>query len=819
MTEPAMIPQTDLTKLRSRLRNPDIWAPALLVLLGILFFADPLFSSKNFYFRDILNFHYPLRKVLIESYSRGEFPLWNPFVSLGQPMLANPNYMAFYPTNLLHLFLPFNYAFKLHFILHPILAGVGLYFLQRRIGLFPIGALAGAMAYEFSGTVLSFLNLYNIIPAVALLPWIGWAFAGALEKNWFRRSLGFGALLALQVIAFEPLMFLCIVWLLAGLTLLHILESSRKTGALGRSLRVGLTGGVFAAGLAAVQVLPTLELLPRSARGSGLDFAQVTLWSMHPLDLLNSIIPNLFGYYYTINRTTSWGESLHNGRETYLVSFFAGSCIVLLAGLSFFSLRKKLQAVMACLALVGIVLASSGFNPVYQWLFDHVPLFRLGRYPSKYFLLTAMSISIMSSLGLEIMLRSNQLESRARRRFLVAGACGLVLALVLLGYRFAWPYHVSQLQSWVSSAIGPMYMGTKNMPAIVAQLERSVLSTGGFLLLGSVLVLIAPAWRKTSLMGGLVLLLIAAELMPANLRLSPLISDADVDYLPEVNKYLSRSGPAEPFRVAPPTLLRPMPDLHLRLPNYSSAWLTLFYRRSGQPYYGIMNGIQYSLYISVDHLGTLESEELRKATSLMPEPSALTLLAKLNTPVLSVLGKMHDPRARLLASFETGSDQNLNLYWLNECANRALFVPNVETASSQAEAFQKFIRPDFSFGNAVVLESSRFEARSGLPDAGIAKIGHYGNQRVLCRVEARTAGYLVLLDSYYPGWNAYLDGLKVNVMRANYAFRAVAVPAGSHAVEFRYRPKSFYWGFALSLITILSGILSVVVRARTRPQQ
>jgi hypothetical protein len=727
-------------------------------------------------------------------------------------MLANPNYMAFYPTDLLHLFLPFNYAFKLHFILHPILAGVGLYFLQRRLGLLPIAALAGAMAYEFSGTVLSFLNLYNIIPGVALLPWIGWAFVGALGTNWLRRSLVFGALLALQVIAFEPLMFLCNVWLLAGIALWHLLESSRKTAAIGRLLRVGCTGSFFAAGLAAVQVLPTLELLPRSMRGSGLDFEQVTLWSMHPLDLLNSIIPNLFGYYYTINRAASWGELLHNGREAYLVSFFTGSCVVLIASLAFFSLRRKLLAVMACLAVIGMVLASSVFNPVYQWLFNHVPLFRLGRYPSKYFLLTALSISIISSLGLEVLLQSWRTKSRARL-IPVAGACGLILALILLWYRFTWPQHILMLQSWVGGATGPTQIGTKNLPAILSQLERSVLSTGVFLFLGSVLVLIAPAWRKTSLMGGLMLLLIAAELMPANIMLSPLISDADIDYTPEVNKYLSRSGLTEPFRVAPPTLLRSMPDLHLRLPNSSSAWLTLFFRRSGQPYYGIMNGIQYSLYISVDHLDTLEAEGLRQAVGQMTEPDALTLLAKLNTPVISVMGEMHDPKARLLASFDTGSEQNLNLYRLSNFANRALFVPNVETAPSQSGALQKFIRPDFPFGETVVLEGSHLEARSGLPDAGTAFIERYGNQRVLCRVAARSAGYLVLLDTYYPGWEAYVDGSKADVLRANYAFRAVAVPAGNHAVEFRYRPKSFFWGLALSLITCVFGLLSLVGRA------
>jgi len=183
--------------------RPDVWAPSLLVVIGILFFSDVLFSSKNFYFRDILNFHYPLRKVLIETYARGEFPLWNPFVHLGQPMLANPNYMAFYPTNLLHLFLPFDYAFKLHFIIHPILGGLGLYFLQRRLGIGALAAFGGSLVYQFSGPVLSFLNLYSIVQTVALMPWVGWGMTVALRGR-LAHSLIFGIIVSLQVISCEP---------------------------------------------------------------------------------------------------------------------------------------------------------------------------------------------------------------------------------------------------------------------------------------------------------------------------------------------------------------------------------------------------------------------------------------------------------------------------------------------------------------------------------------------------------------------------------------------------------------------------------------
>src|SRR5437867_1648145 len=234
-------------------RNPDVWFPVILVTAGVLFFSDPLFSSKNFFFRDILNFHYPLHKVLIQAYACGEFPLWNPYVALGQPMLANPNYLALYPSNLLHIFLPFDYAFKMHFILHPILAGLGLYFLQRRLQIVSLAAMGGAVVYQFSGTVLSFLNLYSIVQTVAILPWAGWAFLNALDRRSLPRVMVFGSILALQIMAFEPLMLQSLFLLLGGLALLQVLQTRNRRRALLEVTHVGCAGLVFALALAAVQ--------------------------------------------------------------------------------------------------------------------------------------------------------------------------------------------------------------------------------------------------------------------------------------------------------------------------------------------------------------------------------------------------------------------------------------------------------------------------------------------------------------------------------------------------------------------------------------
>jgi hypothetical protein len=70
------------------------------------------------------------------------------------------------------------------------------------------------------------------------------------------------------------------------------------------------------------------------------------------------------------------------------------------------------------------------------------------------------------------------------------------------------------------------------------------------------------------------------------------------------------------------------------------------------------------------------------------------------------------------------------------------------------------------------------------------------------RVEAQLdqPAFVVLVETYDPGWQATVDGAAAPLLRANVAFRAVRVPAGPHVVEFRYRPLSVIAGGAVSIV-------------------
>jgi uncharacterized membrane protein YfhO len=97
---------------------------------------------------------------------------------------------------------------------------------------------------------------------------------------------------------------------------------------------------------------------------------------------------------------------------------------------------------------------------------------------------------------------------------------------------------------------------------------------------------------------------------------------------------------------------------------------------------------------------------------------------------------------------------------------------------------------------------------------GGARIAELAADRVRLEVELGKPGYAVLVDSYDPGWRATVDGARAEVLRANVAFRAVAVPAGKHVVELRYRPRSISIGLGLMGAAVLLAAVGVLSSRR-----
>jgi len=145
------------------------------------------------------------------------------------------------------------------------------------------------------------------------------------------------------------------------------------------------------------------------------------------------------------------------------------------------------------------------------------------------------------------------------------------------------------------------------------------------------------------------------------------------------------------------------------------------------------------------------------------------------------------PRAAVFHRVELGRDDT---EVLNRLADLALNIFETAVISSNG------------------LESSQraaIEAIDNLPpaQAEAAEITTYSSQEVSNRTNSGQAGLLVLINSDYPGWKAYVDGREAPWITANYMFRGVCVPAGPHSVVYRYEPASFRRGASISVISLL----------------
>jgi hypothetical protein len=106
---------------------------------------------RHVFFRDVFSYSYPHARFIREMCLAGQLPYWNPTLNFGEPILANPNFLFFYPSTLLLVALPLDLGYTLHYILHFILAGIGTYALARRWNQSRMAAFFAGFVFSFSG--------------------------------------------------------------------------------------------------------------------------------------------------------------------------------------------------------------------------------------------------------------------------------------------------------------------------------------------------------------------------------------------------------------------------------------------------------------------------------------------------------------------------------------------------------------------------------------------------------------------------------------------------------------------------------------------
>ncbi len=161
--------------------------------------------------------------------------------------------------------------------------------------------------------------------------------------------------------------------------------------------------------------------------------------------------------------------------------------------------------------------------------------------------------------------------------------------------------------------------------------------------------------------------------------------------------------------------------------------------------------------------------------------------------------------------------EDVAIYENHDALPRAFWVREARAVSDDHVALTQLRAHDFDPRSVVLLASDEsVPAALGSASGALVELLTYDNQRIVVRVRSEAEGYLVLADSWYPGWRALVNGQESPIYRADMIFRAVAVPAGESSVEFVYRPASFDWGLRLAAGAVAGLFLLWWVSDRSR---
>ena len=759
----------------------------------LLWFCDEMiFAGKVPFFRDLGTYTYPLKFSLAKSLQAGEMPLWDRHMASGFPLLAAFQPGVFYPANFAFLVMPFYDAIRLTFFFHYLIAATGAYFLCRWWK-HPIHlSIVAAALFAIGGTTVSLSNLLNHFQTAVWLPWMVLCWERALLSRTWRSFILLSLVLLCALLAGSPEIYLLSMGLLVidAIRLRYQEPSVTIAGIAG--LLIASNGLVAALGM--VQLLPTFELLSHSRRDQTIPIQEATAWSLRPLSLTGLFLPDK-----EVDTSLPIGVRLFFAREIpFLLTHYLGVLsLVAICAWSYLSSRKE-RIVMVTSIAASVVLAFGGNTPVYGFLFDTVPMIRNIRFPEKFFFFTYACLLFAVCRGL---VAYHHATDERRRMPLMFFTAIFLLSVSFYTLLRSYPELLTRLTAAQAGDTSGVPSMAATQATILFHLERQ---SAIMLVLLLLLFCQMKKWLGVTLFEIGIVAVAIFDLGLAHKPFQFLLEPGLVTKRTMVTPTFHAEG-SRLFYYPPGGNLHPSFVSVLGRPGFVKA--TALNTENLLPNTGAQYGFDY--FQEIDALTRQPYNDFLNIANLIPPDRRIKLLRALNVKYVVSFRQLEAQGLILDRQF---ADQFSWLYQVREPVPRAYIASSSLTETQPAKIIRILSSDEFEPMRQVIVDGPI--TRSTRADvAGNANIIDYGNRSVTIKASANGAGILVLADSYYPGWQAFVDGRESKILRANYFFRGVELPAGEHEVRFEYDPWSFTLGLWISLVTV--SLVVVVTLART----
>jgi O-antigen/teichoic acid export membrane protein len=831
---------------------------------------DPGFTTPhNALIGDMIVQNLGWKRFLAVQLRHGHLPLWNPDMLGGAPFLAAGQYQVLYPLGAFFLLLPAAWAYGPYTALHLALAGIFTFGYLRLIGERRPGALVGAIAFAFCGSLVTSILWPQMIGGMVWLP----AVLACIElvrrdeerpgpvphsssphlliSPSSRRLLAVvvGALaIALQILAGHLEISFYVLFTTAAYAAWRLAPLFWR-----RTWRAGFTQtgilllmGLLGIGLAGAQLLPFVEAISRNFREGSATLADVRGWALPLRQIVAYVVPDCFGnpaqhQYLDLfsghvvpvgtaadgsptspPRTAFWGIKNYVEAASYV-----GIVPLLLAPLGLFGRRNRYAAFFGIAAVVALLLAFG--TPLYGVLFRLVPGFGQIHTAFRWVYVYSFAVAVLAALGTNWLLEqaARPRPALGARLYAAAALTGGAAALAAALGVFALKNRIAQVlqgriaadaarpKPWFLAA--QLHDGREWLSLIWAHCAWAAL----VLFLGAALLVLVLALRKRPVLRRTV-----AYLFPAIVVIDLFVVNGSFNTMadPHLLGMVAPPNHGQPAATIPPSLATlqalAQSDPPFRIASFGPEDVL-------PPNTAMLYGLQ-----DVRGYDTIVLKRYAAYLNLIePQLTNLNLYSQ-TTKTFQNAATLHSPLFRLLGvryvlSSETipGDDVQLvspgpiNVYAVPAALPRAFLVGTAQAVRDESAALAAVQQPGFDPARQVIVEGPPALAMTGGTSGGAVRITNYAADSVALDVTTTGPGYLVLADTYFPSWTAQVRPMgepdaawqQAAVLPADEAFRAIRLAPGHWTVQFRYQPLSFRTGLVIS--SLAGGVLLLLLAA------
>ncbi len=736
---------------------------------SFLGYSPGSYPNKGQYF-DVIRQIYPWKTFTIASFQKGQIPFWNPYNFSGTPLLANFQSAVFYPLNVFYFLMPQVLAWSLLIFLQPFLSGIFTYFFAREKRITRIGSYLSGVSFAFCSFMTVWLQ-YNTIDQVIL--WLPLQLL-SIEKLLIKRSIPWMILFIFSLVAEQfgghPQIFIY-SFIFSIFYMFHRIIATKKNLKKQKIVIFFILLSVVGLGIGSIQNLPGLALMQLSARSAHTYADIMSKILIQPWQLLMLVVPDIFGNPATRNY---WLSDTYIGKVTSV-----GLIPFIFSLVSITQMRKSIIRFFWGALFITLLLATN--NPLTEFLYSFQIPFLSSSAPTLAIFIFCFCLSILAGYGVDVF------RSKRFTTFQIILWLSPILIIFLVIF----------ISIALESRLG-FYAGSDH-----ARIAMHNTVYVFFVYIISIILLIFGMKKKKILVPILILLIVI--------------------HLGDAFKSFEKFNPFVPQQLVFPqndlfTYLQQHAGIN-RIWSFGSAQIEANVQTHYQIFspegYDPLYPKYYGSFIQSSQNGqiiTHFTDRTRSDANIAPAQSENFMRNTARLKVLNLLGVKY-----FADTIANGSTQNTfppsefkNIYHINQwnvyqnvqAVPRTFLATDYVTYASANDFSKKFFASTFHPQNTILLEK-KLSTKLNASKKELFIIDYSANK---VRLMSKTNGsaLLFLSDTYYPDWQATIDGKPVQILRADYAFRAILVPKGNHQVSFTFSSSSFKIGSIISFMSMLT---------------